>query len=132
LATFEASVLRRDEREREPHASALRLTRALLTLRRREPLVRLPDWAGFDARAIDADSLAFWRTQPGLGVLVVVVRLRGSGASPLPARVPRAAFSVVLTTEDEGFAPDPCPIRFAPGPEPGAEFVRPGALVLRG
>ena len=59
--------------------------------------------------------------------MLVVVRLQGAGplAAPAPAGEP---WEVLLTTEDEGFCPDPRPIDVDAA---GARFPRPGAVILK-
>jgi maltooligosyltrehalose trehalohydrolase len=135
-ATFRRSRLDWTEADREPHASLLRLYRALLDLRRREPLLRSPEWTGFRAAAVDDRGLVLWRTGQSAALLVLVAPRAGGVLDPVAAGIPRAeveAFDwrVSLTTEDAGFAPDPAPPSRADG---GAvlEFRRPGAAILLG
>lgn len=126
-STFRAGILRWDERDGEPHASTLRLHRALLALRG-DPAFREGD---HDAQPIGEDGLAL---RLGIGTpseLAIVVRLKGSGVMA-PWSDDLATAEVVLTTEDEGFAPDPLPIgvELASRP-PRFAFARPGAVVVR-
>jgi hypothetical protein len=99
---------------------------ALLRLRRGEPLLRAATWEGFDARALGEEGLVLERRGDG-GRVVVLVRLKGDGplAAPAPAGEP---WEVLLTTEDEGFCPDPRPIEVDAA---GACFPRPGAVILK-
>jgi maltooligosyltrehalose trehalohydrolase len=137
VATFERSRLRWDEAAREPHASALRLYRRLLALRRELPL-RDTTSTTFDAQPLDAHSILLSFRPPAVqgGVVRVAVRLSGSGRVLLPHVSTRV--DVLLTTEDEPFADGPRPIAVSRAPEElgaGAgwtiAFSRPGAIVLR-
>jgi maltooligosyltrehalose trehalohydrolase len=124
--TFRASRLDWSRLEEPPHATTRRLYRALLRLRREEPLLRSASGDGFDARALGEEGLVFERFGESTRVLVVV-RLKGRGplAAPAPAGEP---WEVLLTTEDEGFCPDPQPIGVDAA---GARFPRPGAVILK-
>jgi maltooligosyltrehalose trehalohydrolase len=124
--TFESSRLRWDEVSEGSHAAALRLYRVLLALRRREPLLHRSDWSGFTCRAVDEETLLL-RRRVGDEALLVLVRLRGSGAVVLSEAM---WWETLLTTEDAAFALDPQPIEVDAG---GAvRFRRAGAVVLRG
>jgi maltooligosyltrehalose trehalohydrolase len=129
--TFEASRLRWEERNQEPHASMLRLHRRLLELRRAHPAMRRPGTAGFDVRAIDDDALALrWRA--GDACLIVAIRLRGTGAVCLPpdlTSVP-GKLGVLLTTEDPELMPSPAPVAVHLAESVTVDFSRPGAIVL--
>jgi len=129
-ATFARSRLDWSRLGDEPHASSLRLHRALLALRRSEPLLGRDDWDGFSAAAAGEDGLVLMRTGTK-AALLVLVRLRGAGRVEAPEGAPGASWRVALTTEDEGLSPDPAPPRLdlAAGP-PAAELTRPGAVVL--
>ena len=123
---FRASRLDWSLLEEPPHATTRRLYRALLRLRREEPLFRNASWDGFDARALGEEGLVLERHGESTRVLVVV-RLKGAGplAAPAPAGEP---WELLLTTEDEGFCPDPQPIDVDAA---GARFPRPGAVILK-
>jgi maltooligosyltrehalose trehalohydrolase len=130
--TFRRSVLDWREAEREPHASQVRLVRALLAVRRARPLLRERQREDFGAEASGPDGLALWYAREGEGALVVLVRLRGAGpveaaAAAIPAG---SALRVALTTEDAAFAPDPRPIAVKTSPRPEAVFARAGAVLL--
>ena len=136
-ATFQASRLNWDEIDREPHASMLRLYRALIALRprveastgeaRREPAL---------ARTLDEATVCIGRRTDS-GRLLVIARLAGAGRVGLPVSsagqgVGLAASDVVLTTEDAPFAPDGAPPRIAAtGSSVEIEFARPSAVVFR-
>jgi maltooligosyltrehalose trehalohydrolase len=137
VSTFEASRLDWSEPEREPHASVLRLYRALLALRRQEPALRSNRREDFQAIALDDASLLLRRSSPDGETLLIVVRLRGPGVVSLENRPELGRLSwdrleLVLTTEDPPFAVDPMPpqIERSPG-GPVVRFRRPGALVIR-
>jgi maltooligosyltrehalose trehalohydrolase len=136
-STFAASRLDWSERGREPHASFLRLYRALLDLRRSEPGLRPGGHAPYQAVAQDDDSLLLRRNASSGDSVLAVVRLRGSGAVDLSGHAAASAgdgrrWEPILTTEDPPFAPEPSPPRVdLSGPVPGIEFARPSAVLLR-
>jgi maltooligosyltrehalose trehalohydrolase len=136
-STFAASRIDWSERDREPHASFLRLYRALLELRRSEPGLRPGGHAPYAAVALDDDSLLLRRNASSGASLLAVVRLRGAGAVDLSGRAAAGAgagrrWETILTTEDPPFAPEPSPPRVdLAGPVPGIEFARPSAVLLR-
>ncbi|MGH9140362.1 MAG: malto-oligosyltrehalose trehalohydrolase, partial [Vicinamibacterales bacterium] len=138
-STFEASRLRWHEREREPHASTLRLYVALLSLRRREPALRGD--APFHVAAVDDGTIALRRESPD-GDFLVMVRLHGAGRVNLghtwvgvgagESTKSAAGWSIVLTSEDEAFSGDPVPIELEQTSESCfLTFGRPSAIVLR-
>jgi len=127
--TFRRSRLDWAEREREPHAGVVRLHRALLRLRREEPLLRDATWTGFRAWAADEDSLVLSR-RIGERAVVVVARLRGKGSVLLDEV--GEPLEVILQTEDADYATDAQPIGIADGSRGlRVRFERPGAVVLR-
>jgi maltooligosyltrehalose trehalohydrolase len=132
-ATFRRSRLDWTEPEREPHASTLRLHRALLALRRTEPLLREASWDGFDAAALGEDALALRRVR-GAAALLVVARLRGAGpVAALPPGEGEWRWASLLDTEDPAFCPDPRPAGLGlAGAGPEVTFSRPGAVILEG
>ncbi len=136
--TFEDSQLDWDERVREPHASVLRFTRALLALRREEPALAARANDSFAIEAVDDGALALVRHAPGAAPLAVLVRLRGAGpvsTGALLARVGVRApgWALAFSTEDPRFATDPLASRLEVTPDgPLAHFLRPGAMVARG
>ncbi len=121
--TFESSRLRWEEAEREPHASVLRLHRALLALRRSELVGRR---ARFAASAAGKDALVLsW------GDLAAAVQLEGGGEVALPPLGPSPR--LVLSTEEPAHAPDPAPVELEPSRGvPRLRFRRPGAAVVAG
>jgi maltooligosyltrehalose trehalohydrolase len=131
VATFERSRLDWTRRGDEPHASTLRLHRALLRLRREEPLMRDAAERRVDVEALGEEDLAIEYGAAGRGLLVVV-RLKGSGRTEVRPRAgPGARLRVLLSTEDGDLARDPRPIAVVPdGPNLRLEFARPGAVVL--
>jgi maltooligosyltrehalose trehalohydrolase len=134
--TFEGSRLRWEERAGEPHASMWRLYRALLRLRRSEPALRDGRADGIGAQALDEGTLLL-RREPERGApLVAVVRLVGAGTVVLPGSALRGAgadsWSVILSTEDEPFAPDPRPPRVELADDTlRVQFPRPATVILR-
>jgi maltooligosyltrehalose trehalohydrolase len=117
--TFEASRLRWEERSREPHASSLRLHRALLALRRSALIARFDR---FDAVAVPPAGLLL-----RIGELAAAVWLEGRGE----IEVSGVGARVLLSTEDPAFASEPAPVGVVRSE--GAtrlRFGRPGALVL--
>lgn len=135
-STFLASKLDWSEREREPHASTLRLYRAVLALRRSEPAFAATDPADFEALALDEDSLVL-RYSTERVLVLVICRLRGAGdvmfTPPDGASWCRAGDREVLcSTEGPEFVSDPQPPPLArTGPGLGIRFRRPGAEVIR-
>jgi maltooligosyltrehalose trehalohydrolase len=137
LSTFQASRLDWAERDQEPHASTLRLYRALLQLRRTEAALRYQERNGFDATALGDATLLIQRWAPNEPMLLVLVHLRGAGRVDLGhASLARAVdgrrWEVVLTTEDAPLAPDARPPRIdLDGRAPVVQFARPAAVILR-
>ena len=128
-ATFEASRLRWDETGEAPHRQVLALHRDLLRLRRERRALQASDARECTAHAIGADTVVFRRDAPGESPVLVVARLRGSGAVSVPA-LAAVGWSPLLTTEETQYADDPRPPRIESG---GAiDFQRPGAVVFSG
>jgi len=136
--TFLRSRLDWAQRHVEPHASTLRLYRALLSLRRTEVAFDWSQHAAQHAHALGPDAVALCRDAGGAPTCVIA-RLRGE--SPLEiegieALAPRMGtrWELALTTEDPTFAPDPEGIEVdlsEPAAAPRIRFTRPGAVVLR-
>ena len=126
--TFERSRLRRDERDREPHAGVERLYRDLLRLRRSHPALDPVRRAAFEADALDEDTVALHH-RAGEDAVLALVRLRGEGEVAIPSDPPSGDWKVALTTEDEGYVTAPLPPRLDPALR-HVVFQRPGAIVL--
>ena len=126
-ATFRRSHLDWSEREDPACAPVLRLHQKLLRFRAsfRPGLV--------DVGAPDNDTLWLTRRARDDGaILAAVVRLGGSGEvtwPPARTDIAEHAWTIVLSTEEDGFAPDPDPILLADG---RLHFGRPGGAILRG
>ena len=140
--TFEASRLAWDERSAAPHAAILRLHQRLLQLRRTHPALRTVGQAPADdaeaaaadciARAIDEDTVGMRRHTP-LAAVALIARLRGSGAVAVARDVagPESHAQVMLTTEDEAYAPDSTPpLITVTDDHLRIEFARPGAVLF--
>jgi maltooligosyltrehalose trehalohydrolase len=119
--TFERSKLQWEEIHQEPHASILRLYKALLELRKNHPAFKSRSFAAFP---LSKNAILLQQSN-----LLVVVMLKDSGS----IRLERfgGGWRSVLTTEDAGFAVDPAPpqIEFSSG-YPVIHFQRPGTVVL--
>ena len=131
--TFLACKLDWSERDREPHASTLRLHRALLHLRRTEPALRANKPGSFEAVALGEDVIILRRDAEDGPSVAIVVRLKGSGTVDFREHLaPADRWEMILTTEDPPFAPDPTPpeVSFS-GEGPSIHFRRPSAVFLR-
>lgn len=119
--TFERSRLQWEEVERAPHVATFRLYRDLLALRRNHAALRRcgcsPD---LQIKACGQDAIVMRREG-----LVVVVALRGAPRVKLPQR----CGEVLLSTEDERYAADPC-LPAYDSDECVVQFQRQGAVVL--
>ena len=119
------------EREREPHASLLRLYRATLAVRREWGLGRLE--RGEYRVTGEGGELVLEARPSGDDPVLVIVRLGGAGVlesseNPLATEV---GWRVLLTTEETAFAVDPSPPHVGTGsPWPQVAFRRAGAVVL--
>ncbi len=133
-ATFLACKLDWAERDRAPHAGMLRLYRTLLRLRSTEPALRSSARPWHRAVAIDADSLMVQRIGEEESSLVVVVRFRGTGSVSLPhppSAIP-SRWELVMTTEDDAYAPEPLPPHVDLGGEAALiQFTGPAAVLLK-
>jgi len=135
VATFEGSRLEWGERAAEPHASTLRLHRALLALRRRAPALRDARVGAHEAVALDDVTLALRREAEDGPPLVLVARLSGGGEVTVPAALLRGAlpaeWCIALSTEEAAFAPDARPVTATARPDGvRVAFARPGAVLL--
>jgi maltooligosyltrehalose trehalohydrolase len=100
-ATFLASKLDWDERDRPPHAGTLRLYRDLLELRKAEPA--LGPGGTHDAEAVAEGTILLRRAageDTGGDNLIILVALKPGAV----VAVIEKGLSVVLTTEDEPYA----------------------------
>jgi maltooligosyltrehalose trehalohydrolase len=133
-ATFEASRLRWEEKDRQPHAGVLRLYKALLAVRNSEPALRSRGCSGgLCIDAPDDGALIVKRAAPDSQAFLAVIRLKGEGIVRFSAHAAGAAaddrWIPVLDTEDGFFAPDSKP----PGIDLSAStvsFMRPGAILF--
>jgi maltooligosyltrehalose trehalohydrolase len=136
LSTFLASKLNWEERQREPHASILRLHQALLKLRRTEPALRSIQRRNFAVEAISETTIILKRRPNAPGPsLVAIVNLRESANADLRGiswlEFEKAkSWETILTTEDASFSPEPHPSRIDLV-EGRVELARPGAVILR-
>ena len=130
--TFTASCLTWNERRVEPHASVLRLYRAVLHLRR-----RVTDASrSHEVWALDDVTVAI-RSVGAEEATLVVARLRGAGVVALGAAValagdPAPGWQLVLSSEDTAFggAGAPPEIDWSPS-VPVVRFSGPAAVILR-
>ena len=134
-ATFRSSHLDWSERDREPHASTLRMYRALLGLRRGDPSFAETALRAFRAFALDVDSLLL-RYETPRDTVLVVCRLRGAGNvwlshAEIGARLAGRIGSIRLSTEHPSYSTDPQPLEIErAGPNLIVGFRRPGAVVI--
>jgi maltooligosyltrehalose trehalohydrolase len=133
-STFLASKLNWADCEREPHVSLLRLYRRLLKLRRTEPALRCERSEAFAL----GESTLLVRQDPEVGSsLLAVIQMHDSseielGGIPTLAELDTSHYSLVLTTEDPRFAPDPKPPLISSVGQPlKIDFRRPSAVILR-
>ena len=125
--TFESSQLRWDEREHAEHAPVLSLYKALLALRRERPALGASEEVIADARPLDEATVALRRTAAD-ETYWIVARLKGAGTVDLGDAGASLRLTVVLSTEDREFAPDPHPLA-VDGRQ--IRFERPAAVVLK-
>ncbi len=126
-ATFWASKLNWDEREREPYAGTIRLYRDLLRMRKTEPALR--PGGTHDARTVADGAVTLRRTaRPGgEGILVLVALSPG-----VVTAINEPGWSVVLTTQDEPYAQLPRrPAVTADAAGTVVHFPCPAAVVFR-
>ncbi len=136
-STFEHSRLDWGRRAEEPHASVLRLYRALVRLRRDEPLLRHAPGRLVTVTTLGEDALALrygsrLDADAAARGLLVVVRLKGQGPVSWPADArARPEWRVTLSTEEPAYAADPRPVGLETSPAALVlRFARPGAVVL--
>jgi len=137
LATFLASKLNWDERNRQPHAGILRLYRTLFKLRKTEPALKRNEQSFFEVEALDKNILACKRETAKQASLLVVACLRGSGQADLktlPVTRPpeETEWRLLITTEDASFAASSCAPQVTDGIENVVlDFQGPCAAVFR-
>jgi len=124
-ATFEASRLRWDETTTQPHVSAARLYRQLLSLRKTLKACPKPE-----ITQVSESSLLLRRRTLYGADLVILVRLHGAGRE-IARDIDQAAGDchVILTTEDSSFTGDSQPVRLEKDSF-AVDFARPGAVIL--
>jgi maltooligosyltrehalose trehalohydrolase len=133
--TFRRSRLPWLERTREPHASILRLYRALLKVRRDLDLGRL-ERSHYRVTGREGE-LVLVIDRPDRPTVLVVVRFGGPGVfehgNAADSATSPDSWRVLLTTEDSPFTSDPLPPTVGRGsPLPRVAFRRAGAVVLAG
>ena len=136
-STFTNSRLDWSEPEQEPHASTLRLFRALLTLRRSEPALKNARIGSYRAAPLSDHSLLL-RNDAEVGPsLLVVFHLGDPEEISLMGRkelegLDIARCQLVLTTDERPFAPDGRPpVVSLDGDAPRIRFEGPSAVILR-
>jgi maltooligosyltrehalose trehalohydrolase len=106
-ATFEKSIL--DFSERQRHASAYKLHRDLLRLRREDPVFRAQGRDGVDGTVLSSAAFALRLFSPGhVDDRVLIVNLgsqlcRSSFAEPLLAPPPNGRWVVTWSSEDPSY-----------------------------
>ena len=128
-ATFEASRLRWEETQVEPHAGVLRFYRAMLGLRGHHPLLQ----ASVPSRveAMGEASVGVWRGEAGEGDLKLAALVCLAGVERVELPVTGSGAELLLSTEDPSFMPDARPGNL--DARPGriiVEFARPGGAIL--
>jgi maltooligosyltrehalose trehalohydrolase len=127
-ATFEASRLKWDERDRPPHRGVWELYRRLLRLRQTHPDLFGAGEGRFSVRAAGDSAVVLRREAEGKEVLIVC-RLRGGGTVAVePLR--EGEWSLLLHTEEPAFCEDGRPPRADSSGVEGIRFARPGAVLL--
>lgn len=132
-ATFLRSKLRWDETGRMPHRGVRDLYTELLSLRRREPALRYRRREAFAVTGLGDGALAYRRTLPEGGAILVVVALHeGVDFDPAGRRETRAApgrrWTPLLATEEARFGGEG---GWRVDPSGRVELRTPGAVVLR-
>ena len=136
-STFAASRLDWSERDREPHASTLRLYRTLLALRQTEPALRFAQPGSFEAFALTESTLLIRQDADAGPSLLAIIQMDGSARVDLTEHPAMQGLSpghcqLVLSTEDPPFAPHPAPPSIdLSGGSLLIEFARPSAVLLR-
>lgn len=135
-STFWACQLRWEEAEEESHVSMRRFYRAWLECRTEQKALREHGCGSHEARAVDGDTIAVRRVSSSGERLMFVARLRGAGRVALEG-LPWGeglynpeSLHVLLSTEEQGFAPEP----MAPRLDRDGRFLqfeRPSGVLLR-
>jgi maltooligosyltrehalose trehalohydrolase len=130
--TFLASRLDWTERGAPSHAQMLQLYTELLAIRHRH-LAAASNADAATARALDADTIAIRRRARNGDLVLVVVRLRGTGSVDLgPIGSEAQPWALVLSTEAPAFTTQPAPPSLAlAGDAPVVRFSGPAAVILR-
>ncbi len=129
VATFEASRLRWEETDAEPHAGVLRFYRAMLGLRAHHPLLQ----ASVPSRveAVGEASVGVWRGEAGEGSLQLAALVCLAGVERVEVPWTGSGAGLLLSTEDPSFLPDARPCNLGAGPgRVTVDFARPGGVVL--
>jgi maltooligosyltrehalose trehalohydrolase len=136
-STFASSRLDWSEPLQEPHASTLRLFRALLTLRSSEPALKNARIGSYRAAALSDQSLLL-RNDADVGPsLLIVLHLGGDTEVSLSSLaelegLDTARCQLVLTTDERPFAPEGRPPAVSlDGEAPRIRFEGPSAVILR-
>lgn len=123
-ATFQGSRLDWSEAARPEHREMTALYTRLIALRRAGAPLRRRGREGCRTYAADDHTIVL---EYGDSELTVVVRLEGGGEVAVETARP---VDVVLSTEEQAFAPDSAPIDVGTTSPVAIRFVRPGAVVL--
>ncbi len=134
-STFRACKLLWPEREQEPHISIERFYRAWLGLRTTEPALREHSHGSHFAQAIGLNTIAVRRTTTVGSSLLFIAHLHDSGQVDLTeipwlSDVASAPWKTVLSTEEPGFDPTPCPPRVENDGQL-LVFDRPSGILMR-
>jgi len=127
--TFLRSKVDRDEAAREPHASVLRLYRALLGLRTKHPALCSTARGDFHAEPAGPDGVLLIRKGGGDSLLCAAWLGEQPGRVVLAGT---ATWSPLFTTEDEGFTPEgarPISVNRSADKRTELSFARAGAWI---
>lgn len=136
-STFTTSKLDWSERDREPHASTLRLFRSLTNLRRSEPALRNGQMQSAVAFPLSDQTLLLRRNATDGPSLLVCVHLGGSAEVSLAGLSELDGLALdrcqlVLTTNDRPFLPNgQAPAVTLNGQAPSIHFEAPATVILR-
>ncbi|MBI1874601.1 MAG: malto-oligosyltrehalose trehalohydrolase [Acidobacteria bacterium] len=127
-ATFDASRLRWEEIDREPHDRVLRFYRRLLALRRETGVV--PGFSRAFVEVLDDRQIVIALRRGGLAAIVCLRGPAEGGEGRSIALPAWAAGTTSIDSEDPQLCLDPCPIVRTHTP-PAICFQRAGAIVIR-